>query len=284
MNESRIGKRLLTLIQGEAPTGATARRGFLTAVAAGVVGAGARILGAQQRSQAEPSADDTLSYRRNWGRWGADDSKGAVNLITAQKRVEAAGLVRTGRVVSSSRPFSPDQQYIRISGSGRSVVDYYGFTYHGVGVTHVDALSHMWDRNGMWNGRDPAKEIDTFGPRFGDIAAFSSGLVTRGVLLDVPRYRHAAHVTMDEPVRGEELEAIAKDQNVTIRPGDALLVYSGREAFVRAAGAPYGPPSARRPGLDKSCAKFVRDTDVAVLVWDMHDAMPGQQGDCPSFR
>jgi hypothetical protein len=43
MNESRIGKRLLTLIQGEVPTGVTARRGFFTAVAAGVVGAGARI-------------------------------------------------------------------------------------------------------------------------------------------------------------------------------------------------------------------------------------------------
>jgi len=161
MNESRIGKRLLTLIQGEAPTGATARRGFLTAVAAGL---GARILGAQQRSQAEqPPADDTFSYRRNWRRWGANDSKGAVNLITAQKRVEAAGLVRTGRVVSLSRPFTPEQQYIRMGNSGHSVVDYYGFEYHGVLVTHVDALSHVWDENGMWNGRDPAKEIDTHG-------------------------------------------------------------------------------------------------------------------------
>jgi kynurenine formamidase len=130
----------------------------------------------------------------------------------------------------------------------------------------------------MWNGRDPAKEIDTRGPHFGDITAFSGGLVTRGVLLDIPRYRHAAHVTMDEPVRGEELEAIAKDQNVTIRPGDALLVYCGREAFVREAGAPYGPASGRRPGLHHSCAKFVRDTDVAVLCWDMHDAMPDPQG------
>jgi len=64
----------------------------------------------------------------------------------------------------------------------------------------------------------------------------------------------------------------SQDQNVTIRPGDALLVYCGREAFVREAGAPYGPASARRPGLHKSCAKFVRDTDVAVLCWDMSDA------------
>ena len=215
MNESRIGKRLLTLIHGEAPTGAAARRGFLTAVTAGVVGAGARILGAQQqRSQAQqPPAGDPFSYRRNWGRWGANDSKGAVNLITAPKRVEAAGLVRTGRVVSLSRPFTPDQQYIRMGRSGPGVVDYYGFEYHGVGVTHVDALSHVWDRNRMWNGRDPAKEIDTSGPRFADITAFSSGLVTRGVLLDVPRHRQGAHVTMDQPVRGEEFEAIAKDQN-----------------------------------------------------------------------
>ena len=284
MNESRIGKRLLTLIQGESPTDATGRRGFLTAVTAGVMGAGARILGAQQRSQArQPPAGDTFPYRPNWGRWGANDSKGAVNLITPEKIREAAGLVKTGRAVSLSRPYAPEQQYVRINDrrattGASSIIDYYGSNYHGVNVTHVDALSHVWDRAGMWNGRDPDKELDTFGPHFADIAAFSSGLITRGVLLDVPRYRQAPFVTVAEPVRGEELEAIAKDQNVTIRPGDALLVYSGREAFAREAGAPYGPASAQRPGLHQSCAKFVRDTDVAVLCWDMHDAMPDPQG------
>ena len=58
--------------------------------------------------------------------------------------------------------------------------------YHGVTVTHVDALCHIWDQHGMWNGRVPAREIDTNGARFADITAFGNGLITRGVLLDVP--------------------------------------------------------------------------------------------------
>ena len=34
-----------------------------------------------------PSRDDVASYlrdRRNWGRWGTDDERGAINMITPQ--------------------------------------------------------------------------------------------------------------------------------------------------------------------------------------------------------
>ena len=36
----------------------------------------------------------------NWGRWGQDDQIGALNLITAAKRKQAAALVREGYSVS----------------------------------------------------------------------------------------------------------------------------------------------------------------------------------------
>jgi hypothetical protein len=48
--------------------------------------------------------DDPLAYRRNWGRWGENDQMGSVNLITPEKRVQAAALVKTGRAVSFGRP------------------------------------------------------------------------------------------------------------------------------------------------------------------------------------
>ena len=220
-------------------------------------------------------AENALAYRRNWGRWGADDQLGAVNLITPAKRAAAAALVKTGRTVSLSRPFTPEQHFIRRD--ERSVVDYYGFMYHGVAVTHVDALCHIWDQNGMWNGRDPAKEINTNGAQFADITAFGGGLITRGVLLDVPRHRRAPYVTVDRPVDGAELEAVAQAQGVRIDPGDALLVYSGRETFVRGAGT-YGTVTDARPGLHVSCAKFIRDRDISVLGWDMLDARPDTTG------
>jgi kynurenine formamidase len=215
--------------------------------------------------------------RRNWGRWGRDDQVGAVNLITPAKRVAATRLVKTGRPVSLSRVFEPEQHFIRLTTGedGGSIIDYYGFIYHGQTVTHIDALCHVWDQHGMWNGRSPEKEIDTRGARFADITAWSGGLITRGVLLDVPRHRREPHVTMDNPVHGWELEEIARAQGVEVAPGDALMVYSGREAFVRGAGSYAG---SSRPGLHASCAKFIRDHDVALLGWDMMDARPDGYG------
>ena len=215
---------------------------------------------------------------RNWGRWGDDDQKGAVNLITPEKSAAAAGLVRTGRKVSMSRVFEPEQHFLRKSpraGGAGAVVDYYGFIYHGQTITHIDALCHMWDSDGMWQGRDADVEVTTQGAAFGSIDAWSEGIITKGVLLDVPRHRGEPHVTLDRPVHGWELEEIASAQGVEVEPGDALLVYSGKDPYVRA-GGDYG--GGDRPGLSVTCAKFIRDHDAALLGWDMMDARPEPYG------
>ena len=206
--------------------------------------------------------------RRNWGRWGANDQVGAFNLITAEKRAAAAGLVRTGRTVSLSRVFEPPQHFMTkssLGGGGGYVMDYLGFIYHGNTITHMDALCHIWDQDGMWQGRDPDVEITTHGAHFADITHFSGGIITKGVLIDVPRHRGEPHVTRDAPVQGSELEAIAQAQGVTVEPGDALLVYSGWESATQS-------DEAGGAGLHPSCAEFIRDHDVALLGWDLMDA------------
>ena len=251
---------------------ATTRRQLLKRV---VAASSAALIRPDAPLQAQ--APNVFDYKRNWGRWGQDDEKGAINLITPAKRAAAARLVRSGRVVPLSRVFSPPQHSLRLNADRGSFVDYYGFEYHGVTITHVDALSHMWDRNGMWNGRDPVKELDSFGARFGAITAFGDGIVTRGVLLDIPRLRGTPFVTADRPVTAAELEAATKAQGVTIEPGDALLVHCGRDAFVRA-GNTYGGATDSRPGLHNSCSRFIRDRDVALLAWNMHDAIPDPDG------
>ena len=144
-----------------------------------------------------PTKDDVLSYlreRNNWGRWGDDDQRGAINLITPEKRVQAAGLVRAAaasRSAATSRPSRaattrmPAQHFVRVMDN--AVVDYYGIVYHGYVTTHVDALCHVWDGDGMWNGRDPSKEVTSNGARFGAIDKWRDGITTRGVLLDIPK-------------------------------------------------------------------------------------------------
>ena len=49
-------------------------------------------------SQAE--FDSLMTEVSNWGRWGEEDQLGTLNTITAQKRIEAAGLVTEGESVS----------------------------------------------------------------------------------------------------------------------------------------------------------------------------------------
>ena len=48
----------------------------------------------------EATVDGWFETLSNWGRWGPDDEKGTVNLITEETRVAAARLVRTGVSVS----------------------------------------------------------------------------------------------------------------------------------------------------------------------------------------
>src|SRR5689334_15487482 len=112
-----------------------------------------------------PSKEEALEYlhgRRNWGRWGKDDELGAINLITPEKHVEAAKLVRSGRSVSLSRLVPtrpgpgntfPATHFTRAQSGplGGGAIDYYGIQYHGYVTTHIDALCHVWDGDGMWN-------------------------------------------------------------------------------------------------------------------------------------
>ena len=243
-----------------------------------------------QSGRALPSQDEVdawLTERNNWGRWGDDDERGAVNLIDAEKRLQALALARTGRVVSISRPYPkepgptnphPAQHFIRRGDrphDSGAVVDYYGFIYHGHNHTHLDALSHVWDARGAWQGRDPDDFVTGEGVTFGDVTAYETGIITRGVLLDVPRHRGEPHVTVDRPVHGWELEEIAEAQGVTIEPGDALVVYSGREAYQAAYPTAFlGNREEPSPGLHTSCMGYIRDRDVAMLVWDLMDARP----------
>jgi kynurenine formamidase len=239
---------------------------------------------AEPRVPERPEVLGYLHERRNWGRWGRDDRLGALNLITPEKRVAAARLVRTGRSLSLSREFptmpspgnpQPAQHWMRIVPRGRGgfAADFYGVFYHGWASTHVDALCHTWDEAGMWNGRDPAREITFDGATFGAVHHWKEGILTRGVLLDVPRHRGEPYVRQEHPVHGWELEEIAKAHDLRLEPGDAVCVYSGREAWQAAhPDHPYGPEP--RPGLHASCLPFLRDHDVAVLAWDMMDLTP----------
>lgn len=243
-----------------------------------------------------PSREEIIAYlraSRNWGRWPQAPERGAVNLITPERVTAAAATVRDGVTISLSRDFPtaasrdnqrPAQLLVMgpvHRGDGGMVLDYISIASHGMASTHIDALCHVWDSDGMWEGHDPAASTGFDGVRWGGIEHWSDGLVTRAVLFDVPAFRGTEYVTQDEPVHGWELAEIAARNGVTVQPGDAIVVHSGWETWQQ-----QRPPAAEhatggglitgepRPGLDASCLWYLRETDAAMLVWDLMDMIP----------
>ena len=142
-------------------------------------------------------------------------------------------------------------------------------------MTHLDALCHFWYKGEMYNGRDPEREIAFTGATFGSIDVWADGIVTRGVLIDIPRLRGGAFVTRETPIHGWEIEEAAEAEGVELLPGDAVVLYAGRERWQAAnPDTPYGIHPASWPGAHASCLPVLRDLDVALLVWDMLDHNP----------
>lgn len=230
-----------------------------------------------------PTLEEMKAYGQrfsNWGRWGPDDELGTLNHVTPEARRYAASLVREGRTVSCGNPIatrpgprnpSPAEHRMRV---GRYTSgDFIGVSYHGFIDTHLDALCHIITHDGqLYNGR-PASLITESGALSCSVDHWRHGIVTRGVLYDIPRLRGVPHVTFDAPVHAWDLEDAARAQGVQPRPGDAVLVRSGAAAFY---GHTPEPPRGRRgvetPGVHGSALEFLHAHDAALLGWDLQEA------------
>ncbi len=126
-----------------------------------------------------------------------------------------------------------------------------------------------------WNGK-PFGPLRMPSGRSGTIEHWRDGIVTRGVLYDIPRLREAEWIAAGEPVHGWELADAAADAGVKPAAGDAVVIRCGRGAFERAHPdqVAFGSPS----GVHASCVEFLHDTAAALLVWDWQDAPGDQQG------
>src|SRR3974390_2962073 len=99
----------------------------------------------------------------NWGRWGANDQLGTLNLITPAKRKQAAALVKDGVSVSLARDASASKEvdnpcpieWSMTMDTPGMVMDRVGYPcIHGPGTTHLDSFAHVFFDGKMWNG-DP---------------------------------------------------------------------------------------------------------------------------------
>lgn len=241
-------------------------------------------------------ADVVATFARisNWGRWGADDELGTLNLITPGVRSRAARLVTEGISISCGRldlepsvlNTSPAEHRMLSHGEEShegygAGTDFIGISYHGPGHTHLDALSHVFFDARMYNGR-PSSAVATTGARHGSVSAMEDGIVTRGVFLDVAAARGVPYLRPDEPVTPAELDTASVREGVDLRPGDALVLYVGRLLRREAEGIGAertADGAVCAAGLGAACLDWLREKDVALLMSDGgNDALPGRIG------
>ncbi len=178
----------------------------------------------------------------NWGVWGGEDEGGTLNYITPESVRAAAALVRSGKTVSMAVPINkvagPDNprpvahymsQLFEVDpsfGEPGFALDFVAGEIHGDCHTHIDALCHVAYKGQLYNGK-PASAITARGPHFQDITTYAHGIVGRGVLIDIPRFRRVKWLEPGEAVTREELEDCERAQDVRLRQGDILVFRTG---------------------------------------------------------
>ena len=231
--------------------------------------------GASSRDVSPAQYERWKTELSNWGRWGEDDEIGALNLITPEKRLEAVALVQEGfsvslasdantvQAVDNPRPY--EHEMLSISPDRLAV------SYHGITHTHIDALAHINDGGTFFDGYTP--DVDATlanGHEKSSIHNLKDGVLTRGVLIDIPSFRGLPYLEPGTPIYVEELEAWEEQTGVRISSGDALFIRTGVWARREAEG-PWLRGRARggrSAGLHPSVIPWLKERDIALLGSD----------------
>lgn len=221
----------------------------------------------------------------NWGRWGPDDQRGTLNLITPDAVLRGRQALRAGRPFSLAIPFDgsgpqwdsknmPERvnpelrtHTVNVTFTGDSA-DFTtsddSFRMGSQAATHLDALAHAGYDGLLWNNT-PNSVVSADGAKQLGIEHVGA-VATRGVLLDIARLHGVDHFDDNYPITGDDLQAAAVAAGVVAEPGDAVLVRTGQMNFLRAGDKRrYSMPS---PGLSTASIEWIRDHDVALVATD----------------
>jgi len=253
--------------------------GALIAGALSVAVAGQR--GGESASTAAPTADraprnaaefdEMFQATTNWRRWGKAAQLGSANLVTDAKHKQAAALVKSGVSVSlahnplKERAEDNPSPFEHTMNRGFST-DTYKVSYHGYAHSHIDALCHILYKDQTYNGYARAEVNTETGCTKLGIEHLKNGIVTRGILIDMPRLKGVPYLEPGTPVYVEDLEAWEKKAGVKIASGDAILLRTGRWARREK----LGPWAVGRSeaGFHASVAPWIKARGVAFVGSD----------------
>src|SRR4051812_43236820 len=235
----------------------------------------------------------------NWGRWGADDEIGTLNLITDDVVRRGVAAARTGRRVPLALPYmseapqfggvpgriNPQRTMIAIHDPQMGDPD--GFCSNDDMVvmslqasTHWDSLAHISYTGRMWNGMSP-DIVDYRGAHKCGIDKVGA-LAAHCVLLDVARAKGVDRLEPGYGITSDDLDEAAEFGRVTIEPGDIVLIRTGQIQIILTGGdnLSYSYPT---PGPIMATVSWFREKDLAAVATDTlpFEAYPGIPEDAP---
>jgi kynurenine formamidase len=256
--------------------------GSLLFFAFGPIGAGEPDSAARPKL-AKTDVEAMMKSLSNWGRWGRDDELGALNLITPEKRKQAARLVTEGVSVSlahnavkietaGSGPFGHKMLALPGQMDITSAADEYRVAYHGFTQTHMDALCHLFYKGRMYNGFSQ-NEVTERGAAKLSVAKIKQGVFTRCVLMDLPSLLGVRFLKGGQAIYPADLSAWEQAAGVKVESGDAVLIRTGR--WIRAEVEGDWEIMKGSAGLHASCLPWLKERDVAVVGSDLAlDVLP----------
>ncbi|MBD2758218.1 cyclase family protein [Yimella sp. cx-573] len=182
----------------------------------------------------------------NWGKWGADDEVGALNYLTKDEVLRGIKSVQQGEVFTLQRLIndpkgdpvwpgrSPAERTMILDESTWDKDDapqFPGGLHYAddkinaflQGSTQYDALGHVWYGGKLWNGYDARTTIG--GMEKASVAPIGErGVVGRGILLDMARFRGKETLDKGETYTHEDLVACAEAQGTPIEKRDILVI------------------------------------------------------------
>jgi kynurenine formamidase len=220
----------------------------------------------------------------NWGRWGTDDERGTLNFITAEVVRRAAACVRRGQVFSLGLTFGAEGPQIGQGGrvnplhlmsavAGAIGPDPDGFRYADDVIvmplqcaTQWDSLAHVHYGGFLYNGF-PAGSITPAGAGRNAIDKIGTGVVSRGVLLDVARVAGVDRLPPGRVITPADLEAAERAQAVRVETGDVLLIRTGHLNVFKVDGDRVGYMR-QMPGLGIACVEWLHARQLAAVASD----------------
>ena len=214
-------------------------------------------------------------------KYGAQDTLGAINNLSAEKVIEAANLVKTGKSYALGVETGPDSPAYPPRSYSMTVLQLDDGTgtplgtnkaagnddlmnlWMGIG-SQIDGLGHMGVNHVYYNGNKASEFVTPKGLSKLSIDKLPP-IVSRGVLLDIAKLKGVEILEEGTAINAEDIKAAAQTANVTIESGDVVLLHTGWLNVMTSDPERF---MAGQPGLGLEGARYLAELGVVAVGAD----------------